>query len=115
MRFGHAPFPRHAPHIEAALLRAASENADGVLSAFRLLKADRKGSLHGGGFVFGRDGYPDESPMRTSIVESVELGLITTTSGRRYVIADYFEDAERELNALKNSLSPSKSSGRGSK
>ncbi|MCU9529352.1 hypothetical protein [Pseudomonas mosselii] len=101
MRMTHSPFPKHAPHIIAALERARVEKADGVLSGFRLLDADGAGRRKAGGYTFGRAGFADETPIHTSEITVVGLDDITTSSGSRYVIADYCGDAKAELKALK--------------
>jgi len=104
----HSPFPKHAPHIISALERARAENADGVLSGFRLLGADRTGRHKAGGYTFGRTGFADETPIHTSEITVVGLDTITTSSGRRYVIADYFGDAKADLKALKAEMTSRK-------
>ena len=101
MRMTHSPFPKHAPHIIEALERARVEKADGVLSGFRLLDADGVGRRKAGGYTFGRAGFEDETPIHTSEVTVVGLDVITTSSGSRYVIADYYGDAKAELKELK--------------
>lgn len=63
MRYAHAPFPKHAPHIAAALDRALTEKADGVLSAFRLLAPNAEGNCKAAGFVFGRPGFRMRPPF----------------------------------------------------
>lgn len=104
MRMDHAPYPKHAPHIVAALERAIADKADGVLSGFRLLGAHGTGMCKACGFAFGRLGYSDETPIHTSTIMRVGMDAITTSSGRRYVIADYQGDAKAELKALKAEL-----------
>lgn len=112
MKFGHAPYPRHAPHIEAAFERATVEKADGVLSGFQLTPPDGKGNRAGAGFAFGRKGFPDEAPLRISSIKSIAGDLITTSSGSRYVIADYYGDSKAELKVFKAELRAAKSAAR---
>lgn len=104
MRNHHPPFAKHAPHIQAALQRAEQEKADGVISGFRLVHDGTHLLPTAGGFTYGRVGFEDETPIQTTRIKSVGTDIIITGSGRRYVIADYQDDARAELNALKANI-----------
>lgn len=112
MRPRHAPYPRSASHITTALERATVEKADGVLSCFQLVESTGREDHQGSGFVFGRSGFEDETPLVTTPIKSVGPDLIITSSGRRYVISDYIGDAKEDLEALKASLQIAKSRAR---
>lgn len=104
MRNHHPPFAKHAPHIQAALERAEQVKADGVISGFRLVHDGAQLPPKAGGFTYGRVGFEDETPIQTTRIKSVGADIITTESGRRYVIADYHGDANDDLKALKSSI-----------
>lgn len=72
-----------APHIHAALKLAEELKLDGVLSQVQFPSS--KCAL---GFVFGRQGFTDETPIRTSTITSIAGDVIATESGNRYLLAD---------------------------
>ena len=104
MRNHHPPFAKHAPHIQAALDRAKQEKADGVISGFRLVHDGAQLLPKAGGFTYGRIGFEDETPIQTTRIKTVGADVITTDSGRRYVIADYHDDAAADLKALRANI-----------
>ncbi|KPC02270.1 hypothetical protein [Pseudomonas amygdali] len=104
MRNQHPPFAKHAPHIQAALERAKQVKADGVISGFRLVEEGAQLLPKAGGFTFGRIAFEDETPIQTTRIKSVGADIITTDSGRRYVIADYHGDARAVLKTLRANM-----------
>ncbi|MFK3607846.1 hypothetical protein RBC47_30560 [Pseudomonas fluorescens] len=78
MRNHHPPFAKHAPHIQAALERAKQENADGVISGFRIVHDGGQLLPKAGGFTYGRIGFEDETPIQTTRIKSVGTDIITT-------------------------------------
>jgi hypothetical protein len=77
-------YGKNTPHIRAGLEKAQRLNLDGVLSQVHFPSS--KCAI---GYVFGRPGFQDETPIRTSTIVSVADSVITTESGSRYFLADF--------------------------
>jgi hypothetical protein len=86
-----------APHIHEALELAKRLKLDGVLSQVQFPSS--KCAL---GFVFGRPGFADETPIRTSTITSIDGDLISTESGNRYLLADCLDTKSTQDKELLN-------------
>ncbi|MHC5194782.1 hypothetical protein ACYSUW_13605 [Pseudomonas frederiksbergensis] len=76
-------YSKSTPHIREALAKAKELNLTGVLSQVQFPSS--KAAL---GFVFGRAGFEDESPIRTSTITLITNDVICTESGSQYLLAD---------------------------
>ncbi|MGF6281873.1 hypothetical protein ABH908_000094 [Pseudomonas frederiksbergensis] len=76
-------YSNSTPHIREALAKAKDLNLTGVLSQVQFPSS--KAAL---GFVFGRAGFEDETPIRTSTITLITNDVICTESGSQYLLAD---------------------------